>query len=132
MYVEPGYLLYWRDNALVAQSFDVHNFTLSGEPRIISDAVQYYPQTNFADFTAAGTTLVVQTSGKAPKPQLIWFDRAGRQLGVVGPPQQVANLRLSPDGRRVAVDLTDTDGRHVNIWVHDLTTDTAKRIGLGP
>ena len=133
VYAEPGYLLYWRDSTLVAQGFDVHNFTLSGEPRIISDAVQYHPQTNFADFTAAGTTLVAQTAGKGtPKPQLIWFDRQGKQLGVVGPPQQVANLKLSPDGRRVAVDQTDVDGRHVNIWLHDLTSDTARRIGLGP
>jgi eukaryotic-like serine/threonine-protein kinase len=32
-YSDPGYLLYWRDNALVAQQFDVRSYALSGEAR---------------------------------------------------------------------------------------------------
>ena len=133
-YADPGYLVYWRDNALVAQRFDLHTYALSGEPRIVSDAVQYFPQTNLAVFTVVGKTLVAQTSsGKgASKSQLIWFDRHGKQVGTVGPPELVANPKLSPDGRRVAVDQTDTDGRHVNIWIHELTNDAAARIGFGP
>jgi len=134
VYSEPGYLVYWRDNALVAQSFDLHNYTLVGEPRIVSDAVQYFAQTNFAVFTVAGSTLVAQTGmGKgANNSQLTWFDRHGKQVGTVGGPDQVANPKLSPDGRRVAVDQTDTDGRHVNIWVHDLVNNAVARIGFGP
>ena len=134
VYVDPGYLLYWRDNALVAQRFDLHNYTLSGEPHIVSDVVQYFPQTNFAVFDAAGETLVAQTgAGKgANKSQLTWFDRHGKPLGTVGAPILAANPKLSPDGKRVAVDQTDTDGRHVNVWIHDLTSDRAARLGFGP
>jgi len=134
VYADPGYLVYWRDNALVAQGFDARKFALVGEPRIVSDAVQYFPQTNFAVFTVSGSTLVGQTGvGKgANNSQLIWFDRHGKSLGSVGPPDQVANPKLSPDGRRVAVDQTDTDGRHVNIWVHDLTSHGVSRLGFGP
>ena len=134
VYAEPGYLLYWRDNALVAQHFDLHNYSLSGEAHIVSDAVQYFPQTNFAVFDAAGKTLVAQTrAGKgANKSQLTWFDRHGKQVGMVGPPELVSNPKLSPDGKRVAVDQIDTDGRHVNIWIHDLNSDAASRLGFGP
>ncbi len=133
-YADPGFLVYWRDNALVAQRFDLRNYALSGEPRTVSDAVQYFPQTNLAVFTVVGKTLVAQTSARkgASKSQLTWFDRRGKQLGTVGPPELVANPKLSPDGRRVAVDQTDTDGRHVNIWIHELTSDAAARIGFGP
>jgi Tol biopolymer transport system component len=134
VYADPGYLLYWRDNALVAQRFDLHNYSLTGEPRTVSDAVQYFPQTNFAVFDVAGKTLIAQTgAGKgANKSQLIWFDRQGKQVGSVGPPELVSNPKLSPDGRRVAVDQTDVDGRHVNIWLHELTSDAVARIGFGP
>src|SRR6266700_5466909 len=52
-YADPGYLLYVRDNALVAQRFDPRTYTLSGEPRTISDEVQYFPQTDLALFGAA-------------------------------------------------------------------------------
>jgi len=133
-YADPGFLVYWRDNALVAQRFDLRNYALSGEPRIVSDAVQYFPQTNLAVFTVVGKTLVAQTSARkgASKSQLTWFDRRDKQLSTVGPPELVANPKLSPDGRRVAVDQTDTDGRHVNIWIHELTSDAAARIGFGP
>jgi Tol biopolymer transport system component len=134
VYAEPGYLLYWRDNALVAQHFDLHSYLLTGEPRIVSEAVQYFPQTNLAVFAVAGKTLVAQTSAGrgVSRSQLIWFDRHGKQVGTVGPPELVANPKLSPDGRRVAVDQTDTDGRHVNIWIHELTSDATARLGFGP
>jgi len=129
-----GYLLFWRDNALVAQRFDLRSYSLTGEPRTISDAVQYFPQTNLAVFDVAGKTLVAQTdAGKGvSKSQLIWYDRHGKQTGVVGPPDLVANPKLSPDGKRVAVDQTDTDGRHVNVWIHELDHDGAFRLGFGP
>jgi eukaryotic-like serine/threonine-protein kinase len=134
LYVDPGYLLYWRDDALVAQRFDLRSYSLTGEPHIVSDAVQYFPQTNFAVFDAAGKTLVAQTrAGKgANKSQLTWFDRHGKQVGMVGPPELVSNPKISPDGKRVAVDQIDADGRHVNIWIHDLNSDAALRLGFGP
>jgi Tol biopolymer transport system component len=133
-YADPGYLIYWRDNALVAQRFDLRSYSLAGDPRSISEDVQYFPQTNFAIFAVAGPTLVAQTSvgGAANKSQLLWFDRHGKQVGSVGSPDQVSNPMLSPDGRRVAVDQTDTDGRHVNIWIHELTSTAATRLGFGP
>ena len=134
VYTDTGYLVYWRDNALVAQRFDLRNYALAGEPRIVSDAVQYFPQTNLAVFTVSGKTLVAQTSaGKGVnKSQLLWYDRRGKQIGSVGLPDLVANPKLSPDEKRVAVDQTDVDGRHVNIWIHDLYSNSAARLGFGP
>jgi len=134
VYADPGYLVYWRDNALVAQPFDLRNYALSGEPQIVSDAVQYFPQTNLAIFAMAGTTLVTQTrtGGGANKSQLLWFDRHGKQVGAVGPPELVANPMLSPDGKRLALDQTDSDGRHYNVWVRDLNSSLATRLGFGP
>jgi Tol biopolymer transport system component len=134
VYADPGYLLYWRDNALVAQPFDLRTYSFTGEPRIVSDAVQYFPQTNLAIFAVVGTTLVTQTraGGGANKSQLLWFDRHGKQVSTVGPPELVANPMLSPDGKRVALDQTDTDGRHYNVWVRDLNSSLATRLGFGP
>jgi len=41
-YAEPGYLLYLRDNTLVAQPFDRRHYVLSGEPHALNDDV-YIP-----------------------------------------------------------------------------------------
>ncbi|HEY1272221.1 MAG TPA: protein kinase [Terriglobales bacterium] len=132
-YADPGYLLYVRDNALVAQRFDLHSQALSGEPRTVSDGVQYFPQTDLALFDVSGKGMLVLQSGRgADKSQLVWFNRSGKQLGAVGPPGLFANPSLSPDGRRVAYEQTDKDGRHVDIWIHDLGNDSVTRVTFGP
>ena len=132
-YADPGYLLYVRDNALVAQRFDTRTYTLSGEPRTISDEVQYFPQTDLALFgVATNQTLVVQTGKGADKSQFLWFDRSGKQVGAVGPSGLFANPAVSPDGRRVAFEQTDRDGRHVDIWIHELASDGVGRLTFGP
>ncbi len=130
IYAEPGYLLFWRDNALVAQRFDLRTASLSGEPHILNDAVQYFPQVNYAVFAASRDNLAAQTGGSmggAPS-QLTWFDRSGKQLGTVGPMALLANPKLSPDQRRVAVNQTDVDGRHVNPWIYETTNNVTTRL----
>jgi serine/threonine protein kinase/Tol biopolymer transport system component len=128
-YADPGYLLYVRDNALVAQHFDSKSYVVSGEPQTVSDEVQYFPIVDHGVFAVAGTgTLVAQTGKGEAKSQLVWFDRDGKPLGTVGQPGRIANLGLSRDGRRTVVDQMDRDQRHVNIWVSDLANDAATRL----
>ncbi len=133
-YADPGYLLYWRDGALVAQRFDPRSFAVSGEPHTISDEVQYFPQTDLAVFNVAGkATLAVQTRKGASKSQLLWFNRSGKQVGAVAaPPGEFANPGLSPDGRRMVIDQTDSDGRHQNIWIHELANNAMTRLTFSP
>jgi Tol biopolymer transport system component len=133
-YADPGYLVYWRDRALVAQRFDPRSYAVSGEPRTISDEVQYFPQTDLAVFDVAGkSTLAVQTGKGAGKSQLIWFDRSGKQVGaVVAPPGEFSNPDLSPDGRRIAIDQTDSDGRHQDVWIHELANNSLTRLTFSP
>jgi serine/threonine protein kinase len=128
-YADPGFLLYVRDNALVAQHFDSRGYVLSGEPQTVSDEVQYFPIVDYGVFAVAGKgSLVVQTGTGEAKSQLAWFDRSGKPSGIVGPPGRIANLSLSRDGRRIVVDEMDRDQRHVNIWVNDLASGAATRL----
>jgi serine/threonine protein kinase len=131
-YADPGYLLYMRDNTLVAQKFDPRTFLLSGETHSLSDEVQYFPQTDLALFGVAGkSTLIVQSGKGADKSQLTWFDRTGRPAGAIGSPGGFANPSISPDGRRVAFEQTDRDGRHVDIWIHELANNSTLRFTFG-
>jgi eukaryotic-like serine/threonine-protein kinase len=132
-YADPGYLVYWRDGALMAQRFDTRTFSVTGEPRTLSDGVQYFPQTDLAVFSVTGSGPLVLQAGKGvDKSQLTWFDRSGKRLGSVGPPGTFANPAISPDGRRVALEQTDADGRHVDIWTSDLASNAMTRLTFGP
>jgi len=132
-YADPGYLLFMRDNSLVAQRFNFKNYTLTGEPHTVSDEVQYFPQTDLALFGVAGKSiLVTQTGTGGDKYQLMWFDRNGNPQGVIGVPGGYANPTISPDGRRLAFEQTDRNGRNVDIWIQDLKTNGTIRFTFGP
>jgi eukaryotic-like serine/threonine-protein kinase len=110
-YAEPGYLVYLRDKALVAQPFDRRRYVLSGEPQTLSDEVLYASLVGRAVFSVtSGEVLVTQTGKGASLSQLTWFDRSGKTAGTVGVPGTYSNVRLSPDGHRVVNDQTDQDG----------------------
>jgi serine/threonine protein kinase len=132
-YAEPGYLLYLRDKTLVAQPFDPRHFVLSGEPHTLSDEVLYFPQVYRAVFSVSrGDGLVTQAGKGVYLSQLMWFDRQGKQVGTVGKPAWYNNVQLSPDGRRVAADQTDQDGRNVDVWVQDPARDATTRLTFDP
>jgi eukaryotic-like serine/threonine-protein kinase len=133
-YAEPGYLLYLRDNkTLVAQPFDRRRYVLSGEPYTLSDDVLYTPLVDRAVFSvSSGEVLVTQTGKGASLSQLTWFDRSGKPAGTVGVPGTYDNVRLSPDGRRVAGDQTDPDGRKIDIWIHEPAQGAITRLTFDP
>lgn len=122
-YAQPGYLLYLRDNkTLVAQRFDLRRYVLNGEPFPLSDEVRYFPQVDKAVYSVSGTdVLITQTGRGVSLSELKWFDRSGKVVGTVADPGSYNNLRLSPDGRTVIAEQTDTDGRHTDIWIRELT-----------
>jgi Tol biopolymer transport system component len=133
-YAEPGFLLYLRDNkTLVAQAFDRRRYILSGEPHPVSDEVLYTPLVDRAIFTVSGGEVLVTQTGKgASLSQLTWFDRSGKPAGTVGMPGTYNNVRLSTDGRRLATDQTDPDGRKIDIWVQEPTRDATMRLTFDP
>jgi serine/threonine protein kinase/Tol biopolymer transport system component len=132
-YAEPGYLLYLRDKTLVAQPFDRRRYVLSGEPHTLSDEVLYFPSVDRAVFSvSSGEILVTQTGKGASISQLTWFDRSGKAVGTVGVPGSYDNVRLSPDGRRIAEDQTDPDGRNIDIWIHEPARGATTRLTFDP
>jgi Tol biopolymer transport system component len=132
-YAEPGYLMYLRDRTLVAQPFDRRRYVLSGEPHTLSDEVLYLPTVDRAVFSVSSAEVLVTQTGKgASVSQLTWFDRSGKRAGTVGMPASYDNVRLSPDGRRVAADQTDPDGRKSDIWIHEPARGATTRLTFDP
>jgi Tol biopolymer transport system component len=134
VYAEPGYLLYLRDNkTLVTQQFDRRRYVLNGEAHPLSDEVLYFAQVDRAVFSASsGDLLVTQTGNAVSLSQLTWFDRTGKVAGMVGESRSYGNVRLSPDGLRVAEDQTDPDGRNTHIWIHEPGRGATTRLTFEP
>ena len=133
-YVAPGYLLSYRDKALLAQPFDLKRFALTGESTTILTDIQYLPQVRRAVFAASDSgTLVAQTSGTVALSQPVWFDRKGKEVAVVGTPDVYGNVFLAPNGTSVAVDKADMGSQNiVNIWKYELQGNGSKRLTFAP
>jgi hypothetical protein len=134
-YAEPGYLVYLRDDnkTLVARPFDRRRYVLSGEPHTLSDDVLYFPQVDRAVFSiSGGEVLVTQTGKGASLSELTWFDRSGKPAGTVGMPGSYFNVRLSPNGRSVAVDQTSLNGRAADIWIYEPARGARTRLTFDP
>lgn len=131
VYAEPGYLLYARDNAVLARRFDPRSLQLDGEPVPAFENVHWMSADDFLSLSAAdGRVAYVSWSLQR---RLVWVDRKGRELGSLGEVGGYTDVRISPDGRRVAVALRDpAHGRNGDIWVLDAARGTGVRITAEP
>jgi Tol biopolymer transport system component len=132
-YAAPGYLLFFRDKTLLAQSFDLKHFSLAGEATTILPEIQFLPQVKKAVFAVSDQGLLLaQTGTEAALSQLVWFDRKGNAVGSLGKPDVYGNVFLSPNGRSVAIDKTDMGSLNTDIWTYQLQRDSAKRLTFDP
>lgn len=131
-YVPPGYLLYVRGGNLLAHSFDAKEMKLSGEPFLVAENIEYFANIWSALFSVSENgVLLYQTRSVSSLPQLSWFDRIGKQMGILGLPADQRNPRISPDGKRVALDMVDSETANNDIWIYETTGGIPKRFTPG-
>ena len=108
-----GYLYYVREGTLLAQRFD------PGSLKVEGDAVAVAPQVIFEAplvrgvFSVSGNTLIY-AQAVAHQASVVWVDRTGKEHGRISATGGVNSLRLAPDGDRVAMDISNSNGR--GIW----------------
>ncbi len=130
----PGYLFYVDDQkALRALPFDADSGTVTGDSRVVVDTVGYQPSVYWGAFAVASNgTVIYSSTAEAAQSVLTWYDKSGKQLGRVGAAGVQANPTLSPDGRRVTVDVTDLKANNTDIWIDDIVGGTSTRFTFDP
>jgi len=128
-YVSPGLILYFRDGGLRAQPVDPDTLMPRGDPFRIAAGVQYDPESKSALFSVSdGGPLVYVPGTEVARTELAWVSRSGAELGVVSPAAMHYTPRLSHDGKRVAVDISEPQTAKGDIWVLDLARATSTRL----
>ena len=126
-YINPGYLLYVEDSALLARRFDVSSGTVTGDSIPVADEVSYFRASAWAAVAASASGAVAYSTG-SEQARLAWFDRTGRETGEVRPPDGYLNLRISSDGREVLFDRLTQRTRHHDLWSLDLARGSETRL----
>jgi serine/threonine protein kinase len=128
-----GYVLYVRDNVLVAQKFDVKHRKLMGDPIPVADGVQYENGFFHGTFAVSRTGMLVYRKGGGATQDisLQWVDREGKTLGPIAQPAVYDSPALSPDGKRLATGIEDKTTGTQDIWIIDLARGVPSRLTFG-
>ena len=125
-----GYLLSTSGGTLLAQRFDLQAGRTSGDAVALAEHVT--GSGGAGDFSVSRNgVLAYRPSSSAARSRLVWMDRSGRMLGQAAPPDQYDEIRLSPDGARVATRIYQAQSVVADIWIRDLARGVSSRITFG-
>jgi Tol biopolymer transport system component len=129
VYAPPGYVLFVRENTLMAQGFDADTLELIGDAFPVAEQTIQNPITGRAMFSVSENGVLVLRAGGFINNQLIWFDRSGKLLGALTPPGSYNAPALSHDEKKIAVSRVDPQtGTAADIWLIDLERGTQIRL----
>ncbi len=130
-YAPPGYLIFRRETALMAQRLDPKTLELRGDPSMLVSEVGFNPVTLHTLFSVSSNGTLAYVPAGAMRTQLTWFSRNGKEIGPIGPPGYHNSLSLSSDARRVAYDEASSSGE-MHVWTLEIEQGIPSRFTFDP
>jgi Tol biopolymer transport system component len=130
LYAHPGYLLFVRDRALVAQSFDSQSQEIRGEPIPLTEGLGI-DNVGLASISASATGVLAFRPGQVAPRRLVWMDRSGKETAALEEEREYVDTWLSPDGRRLVFGTEEAGGK-ADLWVRDFDRGTTTRFTFEP
>lgn len=130
-YTPTGHLVFLRGGDLWAVAFDLAALTVQGQPALVEQGIRVEPggAIQFAVADDGGLAYLSGGTGVGSR-TLVWVDRAGHEESLPAPPRPYTWVRVSPDGRRLAMDVRDPANQ--DIWTYDLARGTSTRLTFAP
>ena len=134
VYSPAGYLLYYRAGALFAAPFSRSRMEFTGEPVQLPEHVSDDP-TSGATYVgvASDGTMAYLSGGSATSTRTIAItNRKGEPQVLPLPPRGYAVPRFSPDGKRLALIVSDVTNFAANgrgdVWIYDFASGSMSRL----
>lgn len=127
-YSPSGHLIFARGGSLYAVDFDQETLSVSGKPQMVMQGVSGDETTGAVHFAIAadGTLSYIPGSPAANMRRLSWVDSAGTVQPIDLNAAQYNDVRISPDGSRIAMLVGSTGSG--DVWVYDLARATSTRL----
>jgi len=122
-YLAPGFLVYEKEGTLLAHPIDPETGRLIGDPFPLADGIG--SAGSLAHFSGSNNGTLIYTGEDERDLRVVWVTRQGHEAGAVTPSGDQGNMVLSPDQRRIALDVA-TEG-NTDIWVVDLERNVRSR-----
>jgi serine/threonine protein kinase len=116
-----GYLIYAREGALIAQSFDTPSLRLKGEPEsfLSRESLRVNAFPGFLNVTASVTGTLLDGGTQRDRNELVWRKRDGTLIEVIGEESDYIAAQISRDGSRIAVTKADPNSGGYDMWIED-------------
>ncbi|MBY0491831.1 MAG: serine/threonine-protein kinase [Gemmatimonadaceae bacterium] len=125
-----GQLLYVRNGDLVAAPFDAAQRVLSSAAQTVARNVA--TRLTGSDFDVSDDGTLVYGSGNfGSRFHLVRVDRAGREALLDREPGLYSWPRVSPDGKRIAVEVQAMDNAGYDVWLFTLASQSLERLTRG-
>jgi Tol biopolymer transport system component len=122
-YSPAGYILYNRQQSIMAQPFDVPTLKIKGDALPVIDRAGEFSSIWGPVSSASANGTLIYSRPVNRSAQLRWYSREGKQLGSIAGARNYSQLIISPDDRRVAVELDGTEKTpNRSIWLLELST----------
>jgi Tol biopolymer transport system component len=125
-YASTGHLVYAQGSTLMAVPFDPVQLAVTGAAVPVVEDVSHAPTTGAAQYSISATGSLVYVPGgvHADQRKLVWVARNGTEQPAAAPARAYMFPRISPDGRRVAVGITEHE---TQLWLYDFSRETLTR-----
>jgi Tol biopolymer transport system component len=125
-YAPTGHLLYVQRGTLMAVPFNPQQLTVTGTAVPIVEGVLQSTLDGDAQysFSATGTLAYVPKAAQSTLLKLVWVNRNGAEQPLAAPARAYVIPRISPDGLRIAVGITE---RESQTWTYDISRGTLTR-----
>ena len=131
-YVATGHIVYLHDGTVFAAPLDIDRLELTGPPIPVVESVASTTNNGAGQLSLArnGTLAYVGGASAESKAPIDWLEQSGRTTSMRATRSDWSSPRFSPDGTRLAVDISD--GTQADIWVYEWARDTLSRVTFDP
>src|SRR5262249_43823883 len=104
---------------------------LRGDPRPVAERVSDAPPFSLV-FGVSENGILAYQAAATTATQLAWFDRSGNKVGVTGEAGAYWNVRVSPEGRKLAFNLGGSNSSNSEIYVAEPGRGLPMRLTFDP
>jgi serine/threonine protein kinase len=133
VYAQPGVLLFINGGVLKAQRFDQKTRRVLGDSSDVASNVNLITDKSLGEFSASDSGMLAYNQIVTALNQLVWFDRGGREIERLAPPDSYWDPTSSPDDTTIAYTRAEPASPFQrDIWVFDTARRTTSRLTFDP
>ena len=123
-----GQLFFVRGGDIMAAPFDLGRLSVTGPTARVASGVLAESGSGAAqyDVSPTGTLAYAPGGARSHARRLVWVDRSGTARDVGETVRPYCSVRLSPDGRRLALWIEESE---THCWTYDLARGSLSRVG---